>query len=110
MNSLVDTLSQKGYILKSLINIPLKALGSRKRVECFLGVDLKSNYVCIIRRDSKVKLLSKEYEELNALVVKLQELRDHNIFKKILFVESEVCSKVMSKSKNDSWRIWRVVV
>ena len=110
MNLLVDALNQKGCILKSLINIPLKSLGSKKRVECFLGVDLKSNYVCIIKRDSKVKLLSKEYEELNALVDKLQKLRDHNIFKRILFIDSEVCSKVANRAKNDSWRVWRAVV
>ncbi|MBE0494932.1 MAG: hypothetical protein IBX45_00835 [Campylobacterales bacterium] len=110
MNRVVDTLLSKGVVCRSLTPIPLKELGSRKRVECYLGVGLDSRYLCVWRREGKARVLGAEAVLFEELVMRLEALRNHRVLIKILLTDAPVCSKTEALMRKNGWRIWRVLV
>jgi len=106
MKEIIHILQEKKLLFKKLKPIELKSLGSRKKINLYLGVDLKKYYACIIHINKKSKILSKEALELMEIHKKLEVFNDSKINKKYLYVQAPLCSKAKALFKEEKWRVW----
>jgi hypothetical protein len=106
MKEIVDFLQSKKLIFKSLSPIELKSLGSRKKIDIYLGVDLKKYYACILHIKKKSKILKKEALELMAFHEKLELLNDSKINNKYIYIQAPLCSKAKALMQDEKWTVW----
>ena len=106
MKTIVDLLQEKRLVFKSLKPIDVKELDSRKKIEIYLGVDLKSYYACIIHVAKKSRILSKEAMELIEFHKKLEAYNESKINKKYIYIQAPLCSKAKALFKEEGWRVW----
>ncbi|MFT7824329.1 MAG: hypothetical protein ABXS92_06150 [Sulfurimonas sp.] len=106
MKTVIDYLQGKNLIFKSFKAVMPKALGSRKRVEIYLGVDLKSYYSIVIRIEKKSRILRKEAGELMLLHEKLESYTDAKIKKKYMIVKAPLCSKAKKLLEEHGWKVF----
>ncbi len=105
MNQFVEILLSKNLIFKKLEPIDLKALGTRKKITIYQGVDLHSNYVAIFYIVQKSRFLRKNADDIESIFEKLKLLQDHNFKKKILLYDMPFCSKAKALMKERGWRL-----
>ncbi len=105
MNDIVELLLSRDLIFRKLHPIDKKALGTRKKVDIYEGVDLGSNYVAIFHLVQKSRFLRKDAEALEALFGKLKVLQDHNYKKRILLYDMPFCSKAQAMMRERGWRL-----
>lgn len=106
MKEILHILQEKKILFKKLKPIELKALGSRKKINLYLGVDLKKYYACIIHINKKSRILSKEALELMEFHKKLELLNDSKINKKYIYIQAPLCSKAKALFKEEKWMVW----
>ncbi|HIP50826.1 MAG TPA: hypothetical protein EYG94_01960 [Campylobacterales bacterium] len=106
MKEIVDFLQEKKLVFKSLSPIEVKNLGSRKKINIYLGVDLKKYYACILHINKKSRILKKEALELMALHEKLEVLKDSKINKKYIYIQAPLCSKAKALMQEEKWTVW----
>jgi len=109
MKKIVDYLQQKQIIFKSLKEITPKALGSRKKIGIYVGVDLKGYYTVVMKLEKKSRVLRKEVAELMALHEKLEAYIDSSIKKKQIIIKAPLCSKAKALLEENAWRVWHEV-
>ncbi len=109
MKSIVDYLQQKNIIFKSFKEIMPKELGSRKKVQLFVGVDLKGYYALVMNLEKKSRVLRKEVGELMALHEKLERYIDSKIMKKYILIKAPLCSHAKAMLEENSWKVWHIV-
>ena len=109
MKKIVDYLQEKHIIFKSLKGITPKELGSRKKIELYLGVDLKDYYAVVMLVEKKSRVLRKEAEELMILHEKLEKYIDSTIKKKYITIKAPLCSKAKAMLEEHGWRVWHDV-
>jgi len=105
MKDLIHRLQKENLVFKSLKHIFPKELGSRKKIDIYLGVDLKKYYVCILHINKKSRILQKEAEELMEFHIKLEKYNDSIIKKKYIYIEAPLCSKAKELLKNNNWKV-----
>ena len=108
MKKTVEFLTQKNLIFKSFKEVLPKELGSRKKVQLFIGVNLESYYIFVMKVEKKSRVLSKEIEEFFALHEKLEKHIDSKIKKKYIIIESPLCSKAKKLLEEHQWRVWHL--
>jgi len=96
-----DNLFEKNIILKEIKDITPK---TRKKIKVYLGVDMKDYYYLLVELNTKSRFLIKNAKELIEFVMPLSEINFKNN-KKILFIESPICSKAKKYLKENGWRI-----
>lgn len=106
MKTISDKLQQEGLLFKSLKPIDIKIFGSRKKIDIYLGVDLKKYYACILHIKKKSRILSKEAIELMAFHQKLETLNESKIKKKYIYIQAPLCSKAKALMEAEKWKIW----
>ena len=107
MKDIVEKLQGSGLLFKSLKQIDIKKeFGSRKKIELYLGVDLKKYYTCIISISKKSRLLKKEAEQLMEFHKKLEKYNDSKIKKKYIYVDAPLCSKAKSLLQDEGWALF----
>lgn len=106
MKEIVDQLQKKKLIFKSLKSIEPKALGSRKKIGIYLGVDLKKYYTCILHVQKKSPVLTKEALELMAFHQKLEVYNGSVIKKRYIYIQAPLCSKAKTLFKEEKWIVW----
>ena len=106
MKNIVDYLQEKNIIFKSLKSITPKELGSRKKIELYLGVDLKGFYAVVMSVEKKSRVLRKEAEELMLLHEKLEKYIDSSIKKKYMIIKAPLCSKAKAMLEEHGWKVW----
>jgi hypothetical protein len=96
MKEVVDILRKNNIVCKKLQKLNLN---TRKKINAYLGVNLKDEYCIVFEIFKKSRFLNKDYEEL------LKFLPDINFRykKKILILHSPICSRVKEKMKD--WKI-----
>lgn len=109
MKELVEYLQDKHIIFKSLKSIAPKELGSRKKIELYLGVDLKEYYAVVMVVEKKSRVLRKEAEELMLLHAKLEKYIDSTIKKKYMLIKAPLCSKAKAMVEEHGWKVWHHV-
>lgn len=106
MKEIVNFLQEKKLVFKSLSPIEVKRLGTRKKIDIYLGVDLKKYYACILHINKKSRILKKEALELMALHEKLEVLKDSKINKKYIYIQAPLCSKAKALMQEEKWTVW----
>ena len=109
MKKIVEYLQEKHLIFKSLKSITPKELGSRKKIELYLGVDLKEYYTVVMVVEKRSRVLRKEAEELMLLHEKLEKYIDSTIKKKYMIVKAPLCSKAKAMLEEHGWKVWHSV-
>ncbi len=109
MKRIVEYLQEKHIIFKSLKSITPKELGSRKKIELYLGVDLKGFYAVVMSVEKKSRVLRKEAEELMLLHEKLEKYIDSSIKKKYIIIKAPLCSKAKAMLEEHGWKVWHSV-
>lgn len=107
MKEIVDYLHDKHIIFKSLKSISPKELGSRKKIELYLGVDLKDFYAAVILVEKKSRVLRKEAGELMLLHEKLEKYIDSRIKNKYMIIKAPLCSKAKAMLEENGWKVWQ---
>lgn len=106
MKNIVEYLQKRNIIFKSLDTVSPKELGSRKKIEIYLGVDLDGFYVNVMKLEKKSRVLRKEAEELMLLHEKLETYIDSRIKKKYMIVQAPLCSKAKALLEEKGWSVW----
>jgi len=103
MKDIVDKLLFEELLFKSLKPISVKELGSRKKIDIYLGVDLKKYYSCIIHINKKSRILQKEAKELMGFHKKLEKYNDSIIKKRYIYIQAPLCSKAKALFEEEDW-------
>lgn len=108
MKTIAEYLQKKNLIFKSFKVIAPKELGSRKKIELYLGVDLKGYYALVMQLEKKSRVLQKEERELMALHEKVESYVDSKIMKKYIIIKAPLCSKAKALMEEKGWKVWHV--
>ena len=106
MKKIVEYLQKKSIIFKSLKEITPKELGSRKKIELYLGVDLKGYYALVMQLEKKSRVLRKEAEDLRGLHEKVEQYIDSKVTKKYIIIKAPLCSKAKAMLEEKGWKVW----
>ena len=106
MKDVVEYLSQKNIIFKSLKEIQPKELGSRKKIALYVGVDLKKYYSVVMVVEKKSRVLRKDANEFIELHRELERYIDSKINKKYIIIKAPLCSHAKAILDEDGWRVW----
>ncbi len=106
MKELVEYLKDKNIICKSLKEVAPKALGSRKKIQLYVGVNLKGYYCSVMLLEKKSRVLRKEANELIALHEKLELYQDTKILKRYIRIRAPLCSKAKALLEEKGWKVW----
>jgi len=96
MKEIVDILRKNNIICKKLKKINLN---TRKKINAYLGENLKNEYCIVFEIFKKSRFLNKDYEEL----IKFLPEINFRYKKKILILHSSICSKIKKAMKE--WKI-----
>jgi hypothetical protein len=97
MKDVVDVLNKNGIICKKLEEIKIN---SKKKIKVFLGLNLKNEYCLVVAIYKKSRFLTKDLEFLEKIIPNI----NFRYKKKILILNSPICSKAKDKLKE--WRIF----
>lgn len=106
MKEIVDYLQKKQIIFKTLSEITPKELSSRKKVEIYLGVDLKGFYADIMVLEKKSRVLRKEVGDLMDLHERVEKYIDSTIKKRYIIIRAPLCSKAKALLEENQWKVW----
>lgn len=103
---LSELLLKKGLFLKKFKTIQIKKFSKLKSYKIYYGVDKNGYHTLVYVRDAKSKFILKNAQNLQNLHKLIENSEDKIIKKKILFYNSDICSKAKENLKNDGWRIY----
>jgi len=106
MKEVVEYLQEKNIIFKSLKELTPKELGSRKKIDIYMGVDLKGYYADIIVLEKKSRVLRKEVADFLLLHEKLEKYIDSTIKKKYMIIKAPLCSHAKVMLEKNGWKVW----
>jgi len=106
MKETVEYLQKKNLIFKSLKEVTPKELGSRKKIELYLGINLKGYYALVMKIEKKSRILRKEAAELMVLHEKLEKYIDSKITKKYMIIKAPLCSKAKALLEENGWKVY----
>ena len=109
MKEIIHLLQRENLLFKSLNPIETKLLGSRKKIDIYLGVDLKKYYSCVIHIKKKSRILKKEAEEIMMLHKKLERYKEIIIKKRYIYIDAPLCSKAKALFQEQKWTVWHEV-
>ena len=107
MKETVEFLQQKNIIFKSLREIMPREIGSRKKIDLYIGVDLKGYYTLVMQIEKKSRILQKEARELMAMHTRIEDYIDSKIIKKYIIIKAPLCSKAKALLEENSWKVWQ---
>lgn len=93
MKELVEYLAKNSIVFKSLKMVLPSRLGSRKKIDIYLGVDLKKNYCCLFQVYKKSRFINKDANEIIELSHKLETFNESKIKFRFLILQAPLCSK-----------------
>jgi hypothetical protein len=106
MKEIVEYLQEKSIVFKSLKSVTPKELGSRKKLELYVGVDLKGFYASVMVLEKKSRVLRKEAGELILLHEKLESYIESSIKKRYILIKAPLCSKAKAMLEEHGWKVW----
>lgn len=109
MKKIVEHFKENHQIFKSLISVSTKSLGSRKKIEIYLGVDLSGYYHLILYAEKKSRIVKKEAEVLMCFHGKTEAWMGIGIKKKHILIKAPLCSKAKKYMEENEWQVYEVV-
>lgn len=95
-------------IFKSMSQITPKELGSRKKLQIYLAVDMNNYYNLIVYISKKSRFIQKDANDLIDLHSRVEKLKDIIIKKRILLIDTPICSKAKSLLIEEGWRLFEI--
>ncbi len=105
MKCIVEHFRKKKHLFRSLVPVDLKALGTRKKILYYLGVDMQAYYTTILVVRKKSRILRKEAETFLMLHDRLEAQMGSKIKKKYLLFEAPICSKAKLFLEEKGWYV-----
>lgn len=106
MKQTVEYLRKNNLLFRSFRYISPKELGSRKKIEIYLGVDRESYYHTVISVQKKSRILRKEAAELMAFHARLEQFVSSSIKKKHLLIDAPLCAKAKLLMVDNGWKVY----
>ena len=106
MKEIVEYLKDKHVICKSLKQVMPKELGSRKKIQLYIGVNIKGYYCSLMMLEKKSRVLRKEAAELIALHEKLEVYQDTKIVVRYIRIKAPLCSHAKAMLEESGWKVW----
>jgi len=106
MREIVEFFASKKIIFKRLKEIQSSELNSRKKVDIYIGVNLKDFYCAIFSITKKSRVLQKEVLEFVELNQRLEAYNDSKINTKYIIINAPLCSKAKALFEEGGWRVW----
>ncbi|ANE34006.1 hypothetical protein [Campylobacter hyointestinalis] len=103
-NQICEIFNANKILLKNLKTLNFSDFSKRRSYQLFFGIDKNSFYTLVFLRNAKSKLLKKEFEELFDICKLIETKFDTNIKKHILFYNSQICSKIITQTKD--WKFY----
>ena len=103
MKTVVEHLSHMGILCKKLTPITPKELGTRKRIDLYIGVNLQGYYCSVMVLSKKSRVLSKEANQLMVLHEKMETFADTAIPKRYIQIDAPLCSKAKALMEQAGW-------
>lgn len=108
MKAIVEFFGSKKIIFKSLKQIPVSALSSRKKVDIYLGVNIKDFYCAIFSISKSSRVLKKEVLDFEELHSRLELLNDSKIKTKYIIINAPLCSKAKVLFEELGWIVFEL--
>lgn len=108
MKKIVDFFKDKKILFSSLEPIGVSSLQSRKKLDIYLGVNLKGYYVALFFISKKSRVLLKEANEFVDLHERLERYKDTKIRYKYILIDAPLCSKAKAFLEEQGWRVWQL--
>jgi len=105
MKQIVEWCQERGMLFRSLKPIAPKSLGSRKKIQIFVGVDMRSYYHALFVIEKKSRILRKEAEAFGRLHTALEQHLDTRIKHRCILVKAPLCSKAKQLLEESGWRV-----
>ena len=105
MKDIVEYMSLNEVIFKKLKEIKPKDIGSRKKIQIYLGVNLKGYYCLIITISKKSRILCKEIIEIINLHKKMEKYNDSKINIKYIIIQAPLSNSAKNMLKENEWKI-----
>jgi len=105
LKKIVDLLCAKGIFLKSLDEIDLAILKTRKKIKVFSGITDKRYFIVIFTINQKSRFIVKNAKEIIELENRLEVVRNHAYKKKYMVLESPLCSRAKAFLTKENWKI-----
>ena len=105
MQTIVDSLREKGKIYKKLQEVVPKDLGIRNKIKIYKATDTSGYFSVIISVSQKSRVLMKDVRKFEEIYSKLTTYFDHNFKYKLIFIDAPLCSKAKEAFKTQGWRI-----
>lgn len=106
MKEIVEYLREKNIICKSLKEVSPKELRSRKKIQLYIGVNLKGYYCSVMTIEKKSRILRKEAAELMLLHEKLEAYQDTKILTRYIRIKAPLCSHAKAMLEENGWKVW----
>lgn len=107
MKELVEYFAKYGIVFKSLKVILPSQLGSRKKNDIYLGVDLKKNYCCLFVVHKKSRFITKDANEIMELTQKLEAFNQSAIKLRYIIINAPFCSKAKRLLEENGFRVMK---
>jgi hypothetical protein len=105
MDKIVRCLADNNFIFTSLKQIDAKSIGLKKKIDVFVGVNLKDYYVLILYKKQKSRFLKSNIESLEEILQDTKKHLGHNIKKYVFIVDAPICSKAKGLLVEKKWRV-----
>jgi hypothetical protein len=108
MKAVVETLGKQNIIFKSLRKVEPIELGTKKRIDCYIGTLLDNYYAMVLCIERKSRVLSKDVEGYIDLHQKAQLYNDSKIYQKYILIKAPLCSKAKAKLIEEGWSLFEM--
>jgi len=106
MKDIVEYMRGHNLICKTLKEVKPKEIGSRKRVNIYLGVNLKGYFCMVMVISKKSRILRKEVAQLIELHKKIELYHNSKIKKKYISIDAPLCSHAKKMLEENLWEVW----
>lgn len=102
-----DVLQKNGFFYDTLESVSTKELKSRKKIECFFGLQ-KDEYFVLFCSTARSRVLKGEFEKLETLSTSMASLKNVKLQNKIYCSSAPFCSKALQYAQDLGWRVFHV--
>jgi hypothetical protein len=110
MKEMIERICSKRIVFSSLETIDPKMLQTRKKVDIFSAIDLKSYYHLIFRIEQKSRFVMRQVEEILALALKAETHQGHCYRHKHVMIKAPLCSKAKAALEREGWKVYYDIV
>ncbi len=105
MKSVLNPLLERGYVFRRFEPFSLKAVGSRKRISVYHGLDQQNRYLLVFAVRRRSRVLLKDVKEWLDLKTAIEGYYGHSIMVNFAIVEAPLCSKAKRLLESEGWKV-----